>query len=269
MTCGKKILIVLAAALAVAGPAYAITGGTPDGQGHPAVGLLLADAGPAGFQPDCTGALVAPDVFVTAAHCFIGTASNHVLDHLRRAGFAARRSSSRDRVPRSGVQHGQEGSARPRGRQAARAGHRRDAAQPAPGGRRGLQGAQVGAAHERGLRLLRPVVRLRRRPPRLDLERHERQGHRASSCGASRRRLLRRLRRAEAPRLDDPGRHVDGQQELHRAEPQLPARHAVGARVPRRSSSPSPRRSCRGGPRRRAAADASSCTVRADERPGE
>ena len=79
MTCGKKILIVLAAALAVAGPAYAITGGTPDGQGHPAVGLLLADAGPAGFQPDCTGALVAPDVFVTAAHCFIGTASNHVL----------------------------------------------------------------------------------------------------------------------------------------------------------------------------------------------
>jgi hypothetical protein len=79
MTCGKKILIVLAAALAVAGPAYAITGGTPDGQGHPAVGLLLADAGPAGFQPDCTGALVAPDVFITAAHCFIGTASNHVL----------------------------------------------------------------------------------------------------------------------------------------------------------------------------------------------
>ena len=79
MTCGKKILIVLAAALAVAGPAYAITGGTPDGQGHPAVGLLLADAGPAGFQPDCSGALVAPDVFVTAAHCFIGTASNHVL----------------------------------------------------------------------------------------------------------------------------------------------------------------------------------------------
>ncbi len=79
MTCGKKLLIVLAAALAVAAPAYAITGGSPDGGGHPAVGLLLADAGPAGFQPDCSGSLVAPDVFVTAAHCFIGTASNHVL----------------------------------------------------------------------------------------------------------------------------------------------------------------------------------------------
>ena len=79
MTCGKKILIVLAAALAVVGPAYAITGGTPDGQGHPAVGLMLADAGPAGFQPDCSGALIAPDVYVTAAHCFIGTASNRVL----------------------------------------------------------------------------------------------------------------------------------------------------------------------------------------------
>jgi secreted trypsin-like serine protease len=79
MTCGKKLLIVLAAALAVAAPAYAITGGSPDGGGHPAVGLLLADAGPAGFQPDCSGALIAPDVFVTAAHCFIGTASNRVL----------------------------------------------------------------------------------------------------------------------------------------------------------------------------------------------
>src|SRR3954465_3245090 len=79
MTRGKKLLIAFAAALAVAAPAYAITGGTPDGGGPPPVGLLLADAGPAGFQPDCTGALVAPDVFVTAAHCFIGTASNRVL----------------------------------------------------------------------------------------------------------------------------------------------------------------------------------------------
>jgi secreted trypsin-like serine protease len=79
MNCGKQLLLMLAAALAVAGPAYAITGGSADGGGHPAVGLLLADAGPAGFQPDCSGALIAPDVFVTAAHCFIGTASNRVL----------------------------------------------------------------------------------------------------------------------------------------------------------------------------------------------
>jgi secreted trypsin-like serine protease len=79
MTCGKKMLLVLAAALAVAAPASAITGGGPDGAGHPAVGLLLADAGPAGFLPDCSGALIAPDVFVTAAHCFSDTASNRVL----------------------------------------------------------------------------------------------------------------------------------------------------------------------------------------------
>ncbi len=79
MNCGKKLILILAAALAVAGPAYAITGGSADGGGHPAVGLLLADAGPAGFLPDCSGALVAPDVFVTAAHCFVGTASNRVL----------------------------------------------------------------------------------------------------------------------------------------------------------------------------------------------
>jgi Trypsin len=79
MTCGKKLMMVVAAALAVAAPAYAITGGSPDGNGHPAVGLLLADAGAAGFQPDCSGALIAPDVFVTAAHCFIGAASNRVL----------------------------------------------------------------------------------------------------------------------------------------------------------------------------------------------
>lgn len=79
MICGKNLLVVLAAALAVAGPASAITGGTPDGGGHPAVGLLLADAGTAGFQPECTGALVAPDIFVTAAHCFAAAASNRVL----------------------------------------------------------------------------------------------------------------------------------------------------------------------------------------------
>ena len=125
MTCGKKILIVLAAALAVAGPAYAITGGTPDGQGHPAVGLLLADAGPAGFQPDCSGALVAPDVFVTAAALLHRHGVEPRADHLRRAGFALVEVRARDRIPRSGVQHGQEGSARPRGRQAAGAGHRR------------------------------------------------------------------------------------------------------------------------------------------------
>jgi hypothetical protein len=57
------------AALAVAAPAaFAITGGSLDGGAHPAVGLLLADRGN-GPEPDCSGSLVSPTVFVTAAHC--------------------------------------------------------------------------------------------------------------------------------------------------------------------------------------------------------
>jgi len=59
---------VLAAVLAVAGPAQAITGGQPDGNGHPNVGLMVVDFG-SGPQPWCTGTLTAPTYFLTAAHC--------------------------------------------------------------------------------------------------------------------------------------------------------------------------------------------------------
>ena len=65
------------AALAVAAPALAITGGSLDGNAHPAVGLLLADNGN-GPQPDCSGSLVSPTVFVTAAHCTADLASARV-----------------------------------------------------------------------------------------------------------------------------------------------------------------------------------------------
>jgi hypothetical protein len=66
------------AALAVAAPAaLAITGGSLDGGAHPAVGLLLADHGNGPVQ-DCSGALVSPTVFVTAAHCTAGLASARV-----------------------------------------------------------------------------------------------------------------------------------------------------------------------------------------------
>ena len=66
------------AALAVAAPAaLAITGGSLDGNAHPAVGLLLADRGN-GPEPDCSGSLVSPTVFVTAAHCTGDLASARV-----------------------------------------------------------------------------------------------------------------------------------------------------------------------------------------------
>jgi hypothetical protein len=65
------------AALAVAAPALAITGGSFDGNAHPAVGLLVADLGH-GPEPDCSGSLVSPTVFVTAAHCTGNLASARV-----------------------------------------------------------------------------------------------------------------------------------------------------------------------------------------------
>jgi hypothetical protein len=66
------------AALAVAAPAaLAITGGSLDATSHPAVGLLLADLGN-GPEPDCSGSLVSPTVFVTAAHCTANLASGRV-----------------------------------------------------------------------------------------------------------------------------------------------------------------------------------------------
>ncbi len=66
------------AALAVAAPAaFAITSGSLDGGGHPAVGLLLADRGN-GPEPDCSGSLISPTVFVTAAHCTGDLASARV-----------------------------------------------------------------------------------------------------------------------------------------------------------------------------------------------
>jgi hypothetical protein len=58
------VLILAAGAL----PAAAITGGQPDGEGHPNVGLMIADVdGEPAWR--CTGTLIAPRVFLTAGHC--------------------------------------------------------------------------------------------------------------------------------------------------------------------------------------------------------
>ena len=68
----RRIVLAAAAAMALAfaGTALAITNGEPDGNGHPEVGALLAQqAFSDGTWEECTGTLISPTVFLTAAHC--------------------------------------------------------------------------------------------------------------------------------------------------------------------------------------------------------
>jgi secreted trypsin-like serine protease len=61
---------VLAAALLGAAPAAAITYGEPDGNGHPSVGGLVNDTQYSdGTWLYCSGTLISPTIFLTAAHC--------------------------------------------------------------------------------------------------------------------------------------------------------------------------------------------------------
>jgi len=61
------------AVLVVAGSALAITYGAPDGNRHPNVGALLAPTAYSdGTWAACSGTLIAPTVFLTAAHCDLG-----------------------------------------------------------------------------------------------------------------------------------------------------------------------------------------------------
>src|SRR3954470_19348273 len=58
------------ASLVLAAPAGAITFGSADGNGHPNVGGLVADqAYSDGTWIYCSGTLISPTVFLTAAHC--------------------------------------------------------------------------------------------------------------------------------------------------------------------------------------------------------
>ena len=67
----------LVVALAAAAPAAAITDGAPDGNRHPNVGgLVAATQYSDGTWLYCSGTLIAPTVFLTAAHC--GEDGEHV-----------------------------------------------------------------------------------------------------------------------------------------------------------------------------------------------
>jgi hypothetical protein len=65
----------LVAALALGAPAGAIVYGAPDGNAHPSTGALLApEAYSDGTWVGCSGTLISPRVFLTAAHCDFGLA---------------------------------------------------------------------------------------------------------------------------------------------------------------------------------------------------
>jgi hypothetical protein len=74
-------IFVAVAALCVAVPAGAITNGQPDGDAHPNVGVMVVDVG-AGPQRLCSGELIAPTRFLTAAHCtafFLANPDAHII----------------------------------------------------------------------------------------------------------------------------------------------------------------------------------------------
>lgn len=69
------VLLVTAGGMA---PASAITNGQPDGDDHPYVGLLVFDYAPGQPGWRCSGALIAPDVVLTAGHCTDGAVAARV-----------------------------------------------------------------------------------------------------------------------------------------------------------------------------------------------
>jgi secreted trypsin-like serine protease len=66
------VVFVLTLAVLMVGSVGAITWGTPDGNGHPYVGLLVFDVGGAPSHR-CSGTLLSSTVVLTAGHCTFGT----------------------------------------------------------------------------------------------------------------------------------------------------------------------------------------------------
>lgn len=65
-------VLALVFALALVTPASAITWGTPDGEAHPYVGLLVFADNDTGEAWRCTGTLLSSTVILTAGHCTFG-----------------------------------------------------------------------------------------------------------------------------------------------------------------------------------------------------
>jgi hypothetical protein len=78
----KKIIIALfltfVLVISVAGIASAITNGEPDAERHPYVGLLVFDFAPDSPGWRCSGALIAPNVVLTAGHCTDGAVAARI-----------------------------------------------------------------------------------------------------------------------------------------------------------------------------------------------
>ena len=69
----KLILLIVLACCATAAPAGAITYGTPTGTSYSNVGGLVETTSSGERYVYCTGTLISPTVFLTAAHCDPGT----------------------------------------------------------------------------------------------------------------------------------------------------------------------------------------------------
>ena len=88
------LVLTLALVLSLVGIAGAITNGQPDGNAHPYVGLLVFDADIPGYGVvpawSCSGALIAPNVVLTAGHCTDGAVAARVWfeEKLQNADFS-------------------------------------------------------------------------------------------------------------------------------------------------------------------------------------
>jgi hypothetical protein len=75
------LAVIVVIVLAVVPAAQAITFGQPDGDNHPNVGAMIV------LEPDgvkylyCSGTLIAPEVFLTAAHCTAAAAAYGAAPH--------------------------------------------------------------------------------------------------------------------------------------------------------------------------------------------